>query len=295
MVDHSTGDADSAEAGSLCGDRQASPEHRPEPGGPNEAIVLKSVSKSYDRENLAVDDVDLGVVSGELLVLVGESGCGKTTLLKMVNRLVERSAGCIRVDGVDIDQTPPAELRRRIGYVFQGIGLFPHLTVAQNVAVVPRLLRWESRRTDARVNELLEMVNLPRDYRDRLPGDLSGGQQQRVGLARALAAEPRIVLMDEPFGALDPINRDQLQDDYRQLHMRLGVTTMMVTHDMTEALLMADRIAVMGDGKLLQLDAPARLLARPADDRVSQFLETPKRHAAKLESMIGQRTNRRSP
>lgn len=295
MVDHSTGDADSAEVRSLGGDRRESPEHRPEPSGPNEAIVLKSVSKSYDGENLAVDGVDLGVLAGELMVLVGESGCGKTTLLKTVNRLIERTDGSILIDGVDIDQTPPAELRRRIGYVFQGIGLFPHMTVAENIAVVPRLLRWESRRTAARVDELLELVNLPREYRDRLPGDLSGGQQQRVGLARALAAEPRIVLMDEPFGAVDPINRDQLQDDYRELHVRLGVTTMMVTHDMTEALLMADRIAVMGNGKLLQLDAPARLLDRPADNRVWQFLETPKRHAAKLESMIGQRANRRSP
>jgi osmoprotectant transport system ATP-binding protein len=181
----------------------------------------------------------------------------------------------------------PVSLRRRIGYVFQGIGLFPHLTVGENVAVVPNLLGWEQEDVDRRVSELLELVRLPaRDFRDRRPTELSGGQQQRVGLARALAARPRIMLMDEPFGALDPLTRDGLQDEFTQIHRELGLTTVMVTHDMTEALLLADRIAVMNEGRILRVDAPGELVKDPRDPYIRELMDKPRRQADRLEALM---------
>jgi len=251
-------------------------------------IRLEQVSKVFVESGApAVQSVTLEVHNGELLGLVGQSGCGKTTTLKMINRLVEPSSGRIVVDGRDIANTDAVELRRGIGYVFQGIGLFPHMTVSENVGIVPRLLQWEPSLIEERVDELLEMMGLsPDDYRHRMPTELSGGQQQRVGVARALAGRPNIVLMDEPFGALDPVTRDALQSEFKALQKSLGLTVVMVTHDMTEALLMADRIAVMHAGQLLQLGTPQQLLAHPDHPHVAALLETPRRHAARLEDLL---------
>ena len=249
-------------------------------------IELHDVTKRYGTtDDPAVDTVSLRVEEGQWLALVGESGCGKTTTLKMINRLVEPSAGTIEVDGRDVRKTRAVKLRRNIGYVFQQIGLLPHYTVAQNIAVVPRLLRWKPAEIDQRVRELLELVNLPADMAERMPAELSGGQRQRVGVARALAARPKVVLMDEPFGALDPINRDGLQEQYARLHRDLGLTTVMVTHDMSEALLLADRIAVMQHGKLITVDTPGNLLRNPGHDYVADLVGTPKRQADRLEAL----------
>jgi osmoprotectant transport system ATP-binding protein len=250
-------------------------------------IELQQLGKRFGVSgDWAVRALDLRVERGELLVILGESGCGKTTTLKMINRLVTPTRGRVLIDDKDAAGQPPVALRRRIGYVFQGIGLFPHLSVARNVAVVPELLGWAKADTTTRVDELLELVRLPAaTYRDRLPGELSGGQRQRVGLARALAARPKIMLMDEPFGALDPLTRDQLQDEYRQIHRDLGLTTVMVTHDMFEALLLADRIAVMRAGELLQLSSPHELLSQPADAYVASLMRSPKHNADRLEAI----------
>jgi osmoprotectant transport system ATP-binding protein len=250
-------------------------------------ITIEKLSKSFDQERTwAVRQLDLQVHAGEFLVLLGESGSGKTTTLKMINRLIEPSSGRVRVDGEDTQAVDPVQLRRRIGYVFQGIGLFPHLSVADNVAAVPRLLGWPSAKTRERTDELLELVGLPPgQYRDREPRQLSGGQQQRVGLARALAARPRVMLMDEPFGALDPITRDELQGEFSRLHQSLGLTVVMVTHDMTEALLMADRIAVMRQGEFAAVGTPRRLLTGVDDEYVRRLLATPKRQADQLEQI----------
>lgn len=216
----------------------------------------------------------MDVVDGELLVLLGPSGCGKTTLLKTVNRLVEPTAGRILVAGVDARTVPVVRLRRGIGYAIQATGLFPHLTVARNVAVVPRLLGWDRARVDARVEEMLDLVGLPAGYGGRYPRQLSGGEAQRVGLARALAGDPTTLLMDEPFGALDAISRARLQDVLLAIQARLDRTILFVTHDVAEALRLADRIAVLDRGRLVQVGPPAELVARPADPLVAELLRS---------------------
>ena len=252
------------------------------------AIELEQVRKEYaPGKPPAVRDVSFRVAQGEVLALVGGSGSGKTTTLKMINRLVEPTAGTIRVMGEDVTAVDPELLRRSIGYAFQGVGLFPHLTVGDNVAITPRLLGWPEEKTRARVDDLLGLIDLPADtFRDRLPAALSGGQQQRVGFARALAAEPRAILMDEPFGALDPITRDTVQTEFRAVQQKLGLSVVVVTHDMTEAVLLADRIAVMHEGELRQLGTPQQLLTAPADDYVAQLIETPRRHSDFIESLM---------
>jgi len=234
-------------------------------------ISLDHVTKRY-AEKTAVDDVSLEVAAGEFAVLLGPSGCGKTTTLRAINRMVDIDAGSIRVDGVDVLAKKPDELRRHIGYVIQSIGLFPHMSVARNVATVPRLLGWNSIRTSTRVTELLELVGLdPAHYAEKRPGQLSGGEQQRVGVARALAADPAVLLMDEPFGALDPLSRQRLQVEFRKLQRSLGTTVVFVTHDVEEAVIMGDRIALMQDGRLVQFGAPEDLWQRPATPFVSDF------------------------
>jgi len=249
-------------------------------------IDLAGVSKRYGA-HAALDDVSLSVGEGEFVALVGGSGSGKTTLLKTINGLIRPDAGRVSVAGEDVASAAPHLLRRRIGYVFQEVGLFPHLSVAENIGVTPRLLGWDKGRIGARVAELLELVALPPTVADRPPSALSGGQRQRVGVARALAAEPRLMLMDEPFGALDPVTRDALGADYRALHERLGLTTVMVTHDMAEAVLLADRIVVLKAGRILADGAPAALLADSADPDVRALLEAPKRQAERLRERLG--------
>jgi len=248
-------------------------------------IELCALTRRYG-DVVAVDAFDLNVERGELVVLLGGSGCGKTTTLKMINRLVEPSAGEIFVAGVDVADQDPATLRRSIGYVFQGIGLFPHWTVAANVSAIPTLLGWSPERIRHRVDELLELVGLPAaEYRERRPHQLSGGQQQRVGVARALAAEASVLLMDEPFGALDPVTRDGLQQELITMRQQLGLTIVLVTHDVSEALLLADRVAVLGEGRLVQAGTPAELFAHPASEAVSNLLEMPRRQADRLHAM----------
>jgi osmoprotectant transport system ATP-binding protein len=254
-------------------------------------IAFAHVGKSFDggrdaERILAVDDVSLEVAEGELLAIVGGSGSGKTTLLRLANRLIDADKGHITVEGEDVRAADPIRLRRRIGYVFQSGGLFPHISVAGNIGITPKLLGAPAAEIAARVDELLELVRLDRaQHRNRMPHELSGGQRQRVGVARALAAKPRIVLMDEPFGALDPLTRDALRDDYRALHNKLGLTTVMITHDMTEAILLADRIAVMHSGKLLAQGTPAELSAS-SDPYVDELLHTPRRQAERLNVLL---------
>jgi osmoprotectant transport system ATP-binding protein len=249
-------------------------------------IELHDLSKTYDDVKV-VDRLDLQIEKGELVVLLGGSGCGKTTTLKMVNRLVEPSSGSVTIDGRPTAELPPHELRRRIGYCFQQVGLFPHMTVGENVAITPRLLGWQGHKIAARVDELLAVMELePSQFRDRRPSQLSGGQAQRVGLARALAAQAEILLLDEPFGALDPIIRDRLQTFFRDLCRRLGLTVLFVTHDMVEALLLADRIAVMSDGRFLQIGPPAELLSKPAHPIVAELMSTPRRHAGIVDDLL---------
>lgn len=245
-------------------------------GGPvgEPMIRLSGVSKTYPDGTVAVRELDLEVARGELVCLVGPSGCGKSTTLKMINRLVEPTTGTIEIDGRDVTRSDPVRLRRGIGYVIQQIGLFPHQRIDANVMTVP-LLYGESKATArARAHELLELVGLdPEEFGDRYPHQLSGGQRQRVGVARALAADPPVLLMDEPFGAVDPIIRGRLQEEFGRLQRELGKTVVLVTHDIDEAVLLGDRVAVFATGgRLLQYDAPATLLARPVDDEVAAFV-----------------------
>lgn len=237
-------------------------------------ITFEHVRKEYPDGTVAVADLSLEVRPGEILCLVGPSGCGKSTTLRMVNRLVEPTSGTITVDGADVMAQDAVKLRRSIGYVIQHVGLFPHRTVAQNVATVPGLLKWEKERTRARVEELLDLVGLPHGtYGRRYPHELSGGERQRVGVARALAVEPPVLLMDEPFGAVDPQRRRSLQQEFRDLQRSLGLTVMMVTHDIREAVILADRIAVFSQGGALeQLGTPDEVSTSPANDFVEDFL-----------------------
>ena len=245
-------------------------------------IVLSNLSKTFDGgQSYAVRDLSLKVHEGETLVLLGSSGCGKTTTLKMINRLIEPTGGTVEVDGRDVFDYDVLDLRRSIGYVFQGIGLFPHMTIAQNASVVPRLLGWPKSRTWERARELLAQVHLDPDrYAGRYPHHLSGGQQQRVGVARALAADPSYLLMDEPFGALDALTRGALQEEVLRLKERLKKTIVFVTHDIFEALILADRIAVMHDGRLEQMGTKEEILGSPATEFVSNLFEKPARQLA---------------
>jgi osmoprotectant transport system ATP-binding protein len=249
-------------------------------------ISFENVSKSYGGAAPVLDRVSLDVRPREFLAIVGPSGSGKTTLLRLVNRLIDPGSGTVRVEGRDVQSVDAVALRRRIGYVFQGIGLFPHMTVAENIAITPKLLGWDAARMAARVDELLELVRLDRSkHRDRLPAELSGGERQRVGVARALAAEPKIMLMDEPFGALDPLTRDALGDDVRRLHDELGLTTVMITHDMLEALLLADRIAVIRGGRIIADGTPQALMSGDQDAYVRELMATPRRQAERLRAL----------
>jgi len=236
-------------------------------------ITFENVSKTFDGGVEAVTNLSMEILDGETVVLLGTSGSGKTTTMKMVNRLVEPTSGRICIDGVDVMAQDPIELRRKIGYAIQHIGLFPHMTVGENIAVVPTLLRWPPRSIAERVDQLLSMVGLdPGEFRGRLPAQLSGGQQQRVGVARALAADPPIVLMDEPFGALDPITREQLQNEFLDLESEIRKTVIFVTHDVFEAVKMGDRIALIDAGRLQQLSTPSELVEHPANEFVGDFL-----------------------
>ena len=229
----------------------------------------------------------LSVPQGTFIALAGTSGSGKTTVMKMINRLIDPDRGEIRIEGVPVGAGTASDLRRRIGYVFQGAGLFPHLRVGENIAITPQLLGWAPPDIAARTAELLDLVELPRALADRFPGELSGGQQQRVAVARALAARPRIVLMDEPFGALDPVTRDNLATAYRKLHDTLGLTTIMVTHDMQEAILLADRIVVMKAGRVIADLSPSAILGAQSDPDVAALIAVPLRQAERVRGIAG--------
>jgi osmoprotectant transport system ATP-binding protein len=238
-------------------------------------IRLERLTKTFPGQSRpAVDELTLDVPAGEIVVLVGPSGCGKTTTMKMINRIIEPTSGRIVLDGEDVTDADPDHLRRRIGYVIQQIGLFPHKTIAENIGTVPRVLGWDKRRIDERVDELLETVRMdPAAYRDRYPKELSGGQRQRVGVARALAADPAVMLMDEPFGAIDPITRDRLQNEFLRLQSEVRKTIVFVTHDIDEAIKMGDRIAILREGsQVVQYDTPETILTAPADDFVADFI-----------------------
>lgn len=247
-------------------------------------IEVRQLSKRFGPQAV-VDAVSFHVERGELLALVGASGSGKTTTLKMLNRLIEPSAGSVQIAGVDVASIPGPQLRRGIGYAFQQVGLFPHLTVGENIGITPRLLGWNAERIEARVLELLGLMGLEPEFASREPSALSGGQAQRVGLARALAAYPDVLLLDEPFGALDPLTRDHLQRAFYNLQRRLQLTVVLVTHDMTEALLMADRVAVLQSGRLIQIGSPQALLCAPACEYVKSLLDTPRRQARVFEHL----------
>lgn len=255
-------------------------------------IECEGLTKQYSTR-VIVENLDLRVEEGELLVLIGASGSGKTTTLKMLNRLIEPSAGRVLIDGQDTRSLVPHDLRRRIGYGAQRAGLFPHFDVARNIGITAKLLGWSRERIDQRVDALLERVRLdPARYRGRLPETLSGGEQQRVSLARALAAEPRLLLLDEPFGALDPASRDHLQQALLEIAREIALTVVFVTHDMSEALLLADRIAVLEAGRIAQLGSPAQLLHHPATQGVQDFLRAPRRQASTLAALLEGGTER---
>jgi len=246
----------------------------PVPNPAEPMIRLEGVGKTYPDGTVAVHDLDLDVPRGSVVCLVGPSGCGKSTTLKMVNRLIEPTSGTITIDGRDVTRVDPVELRREIGYVIQQVGLFPHQTIRANVATVPTLLGWDRKRAASRAEELMNLVGLePGQYADRYPHQLSGGQRQRVGVARALAADPPVLLMDEPFGAVDPVIRGRLQDEFLRIQRDLHKTVMLVTHDIDEAVKMGDHVAVFAaGGRLAQYDVPARVLGQPADGFVAEFV-----------------------
>ncbi|MCY8204265.1 MULTISPECIES: choline ABC transporter ATP-binding protein OpuBA [unclassified Bacillus (in: firmicutes)] len=235
-------------------------------------LTLENVSKTYKGGKKAVNNVNLKIAKGEFICFIGPSGCGKTTTMKMINRLIEPSAGKIFIDGENIMEQDPVELRRKIGYVIQQIGLFPHMTIQQNISLVPKLLNWPEQQRKERARELLKLVDMGPEYLDRYPHELSGGQQQRIGVLRALAAEPPLILMDEPFGALDPITRDSLQEEFKKLQKTLHKTIVFVTHDMDEAIKLADRIVILKAGEIVQVGTPDDILRNPADEFVEEFI-----------------------
>lgn len=238
-------------------------------------IRLEGLTKRFPGQRTnAVDELTMDIHEGEIVVLVGPSGCGKTTTMKMINRIIEPSSGRIILKGQDVTTTNADELRRRIGYVIQQIGLFPHMTIGENIATVPKLIGWDAKRVRSRVDELMSMVNMdPEQYRDRYPKQLSGGQQQRIGVARALSADPSVMLMDEPFGAIDPITRDRLQNEFLRLQSEVRKTIVFVTHDIDEAIKMGDRIAILQEGsRIAQYDTPEQILTAPANDFVKDFI-----------------------
>lgn len=252
-----------------------------------DAIVLEGVSKAYDGAAV-LQPATLSIAKGQFVALVGGSGAGKTTLLKTINGLVAPDGGRVLIDGAAAADLDGPTLRRRIGYVFQEVGLFPHLTVAENIGIVPTLLGWDAAAIAARTDELLDLVALPREVAGRRPLALSGGQRQRVGVARALAARPAILLMDEPFGALDSVTRVALADDVRRLHDQLALTTVMVTHDIAEAVLLADRIVVMSQGRIIADDTPRALLAGHSDPAVEALMQAPRRQAVRMREIAGE-------
>jgi osmoprotectant transport system ATP-binding protein len=249
-------------------------------------IRIERANKSYrGGQDFALREASLAIEPSTFVAVVGGSGSGKTTLLKTINRLVDIDSGSVEVSGQPVSSVAGHELRRRIGYVFQGIGLFPHLTVAENIGITPRLLGWSSSQISARTEELVDLVALPRSVLTRVPSALSGGQQQRVGVARALAAKPAILLMDEPFGALDPVTRNTLGAEYRRLHDSMQLTTVMITHDVLEAVLLADRIVVMRSGRIVADGTPRELLDGHPDDDVRSLMEMPRRQAERVRAI----------
>lgn len=235
-------------------------------------LRMENVTKTYKGGKKAVNNVSLDIKKGEFICIIGPSGCGKTTTMKMINRLIEPSNGKIYINNEDLLTQDAVKLRRKIGYVIQQIGLFPHMTIEENITLVPHLLKWTSDKKSKRAEELLSLVDMPKDYLNRYPNELSGGQQQRIGVLRALAANPPLILMDEPFGALDPITRDSLQEEFKRLQRSLDKTIVFVTHDMDEAIKLADRIVIMKDGEVVQFDSPEEILRNPANEFVEDFI-----------------------